>query len=146
MLSNEYRPNLCLRRKKKVVMKKVFVFYSVLLLGMLGCKDHNDQSANDYDCLGGNDIHQVIWPASVEVVDLTGLDGCGLAFKTGVDQFLIPERRVYITAPAPCDDPMYYAQLKAGDRVHIHYDITNISNACMAGRIVFVTYLKKVAL
>ena len=73
------------------------------------------------------------------VKDLRSLDGCDFVFELTDGTHLIPERRVYIQAPKQEDDPIYYFQMKDGEKVTISYRDTQLLGTCMAGKIVFVT-------
>jgi len=78
------------------------------------------------------------------VTDLTGLDGCGLMFVLEDGTRLNPERRQYFVAPKKEDDPLYYFELLAGQKVKIAYNETNAPNACMAGKTVFITCITNI--
>ncbi|MEK6781024.1 MAG: hypothetical protein AABY93_04930 [Bacteroidota bacterium] len=73
------------------------------------------------------------------IKDLTGLDGCSVVFELKDGTRLIPERRVYIQAPTPEDDPIYYFEPKAGDSVRVSYIESFAITSCMAGKVVFFT-------
>lgn len=73
------------------------------------------------------------------VKDLSDLDGCGLVLELKDGTRLIPERRTYIQAPTKEDDPIYYFQLRDGQKVKITYRTTQLLGTCMAGEIVFIT-------
>lgn len=73
------------------------------------------------------------------VVDMTGLDGCGLMFELEDGSRLEPELRTYIKAPSREEDPMYYFELEAGKKVTISWEESLALSACMGGRIVFIT-------
>ncbi len=79
------------------------------------------------------------------VKDLTGLDGCGMVLELNEGTRLIPERRVYIQAPKPEEDPLYYFELVAGDKVQISYEESLALSACMSGKIVFITCIKPIS-
>ncbi|MCU0398469.1 MAG: hypothetical protein MUC73_10235 [Cyclobacteriaceae bacterium] len=76
------------------------------------------------------------------VKDMTGLDGCGLMFELQDGTLLEPERRVYVQPPKPEEDPLYYFELKANDKVWIDYRSSSASSICMAGEIIFITCIK----
>lgn len=76
------------------------------------------------------------------VKDLTGLDGCGLVFELEDGTILEPERRTYVQPPKPEEDPLYYFELVAGQKVIIGYEASNAGSICMAGEMVFVTCIK----
>ena len=78
------------------------------------------------------------------VKDLTGLDGCGLVFELEDGTILEPERRTYVQPPKPEEDPLYYFELVAGQKVVIGYETSNTGSICMAGDVVFVTCIKSV--
>mgnify|MGYP001203940621 CR=1 FL=1 len=78
------------------------------------------------------------------VKDLTGLDGCGLVFELEDGTILEPERRVYVQPPNPEEDPLYYFELKANQRVIIGYESSNAASICMAGELVFIPCIKLV--
>lgn len=73
------------------------------------------------------------------VKDLRSLDGCEFVLELNDGTRLIPERRVYIQAPRQEDDPIYYFQMKDGEKVTISYRTTQLLGTCMAGEIVFIT-------
>ena len=73
------------------------------------------------------------------IKDLTGLDGCGVVFELKDGTRLIPERRIYIQAPTPEDDPLYYFDLQVGKSVRVSYIESFAITACMAGKVVFFT-------
>jgi hypothetical protein len=79
------------------------------------------------------------------VKDLNGLDGCSIGLELTNDQLLIPERRVYVQAPGPEDDPAYYFEFVPGDTVCIAYNEVELMTSCMAGRDVFLTCIKKIS-
>ena len=76
------------------------------------------------------------------VKDLSGLDGCGLLFELEDGTRLEPERRVYVQPPGQEEDPLYYFDLKANQKVQISYQYSNAASACMAGDMVFITCIK----
>jgi hypothetical protein len=77
------------------------------------------------------------------VKDLNGLDGCGLIFELLDGTRLEPERRVYVQPPTPEQDPLYYFELKAGEKVQISYIESNdMASVCMVGKVVFITCIK----
>jgi len=73
------------------------------------------------------------------VKDLRSLDGCDFVFELPNGTRLIPERRTYVQAPAKEDDAIYYFPLADGERVKFSYRDSQLSDACTAGEIVFVT-------
>jgi hypothetical protein len=76
------------------------------------------------------------------VKDLTGLDGCGLVFELKDGSWLEPEYRVYVQPPKPEEDPLYYYELKANEKVQISYQSTGSASICMVGDVVFITCIK----
>jgi hypothetical protein len=78
------------------------------------------------------------------VKDLSELDGCGLVFELEDGTILEPERRVYVMPPKPEEDPLYYFELIAGQKVIIGYESSNAGSICMAGEMVFVTCIQSV--
>jgi len=95
-------------------------------------------------CLGASceKKNSDVAPACAEVAtvkDLRTLDGCDFVLELKDGTRLIPERRVYIQAPKPEEDPIYYFQMKDGEKVTISYRDSQLPGACMAGKIVFVT-------
>lgn len=76
------------------------------------------------------------------VKDLTGLDGCGFVFELTDGTRLEPERRMYVQAPEPEADPLYYYELKANEKVLISYQKTGSASICMVGDVVFITCIK----
>lgn len=82
---------------------------------------------------------------TAKVVDMTGLDGCGLMFELPNGTRLEPEHRVYIQAPTVAEDPLYHFNLKAGQVVKIDWvESKDLASICMAGPIVFITCIKEV--
>lgn len=73
------------------------------------------------------------------VVDMTGLDGCGIMLQTADGKLLEPERRTYVTVPDPAEDPLYHFNLQVGQKVKISWEESLALSACMAGPIVFIT-------
>jgi len=57
---------------------------------------------------------------------------------------LEPERRVYVQPPNPEEDPLYYFELKANQKVIIGYTSSNAASICMAGELAFITCIKLV--
>jgi len=75
-----------------------------------------------------------------QVVDKTGLDGCGLMFQLADGTLLEPEFRTYIQAPTIAQDPLYHFSLKPGQTVKIDWiESKELASICMAGPIVFIT-------
>ncbi len=79
------------------------------------------------------------------VKDLNGLDGCSIGLELENDELLIPERRVYVQAPKPEEDPAYYFEFVPGDTVCIAYNEVELMTSCMAGKDVFLTCIKKIS-
>lgn len=79
-----------------------------------------------------------------KVVDMAGLDGCGLMFELADGTRLDPERRVYVQAPTLAQDPLYHFDLKSGQEVTINWEQSLALNSCMAGPIVFITCIEEV--
>jgi hypothetical protein len=79
------------------------------------------------------------------VKDLTGLDGCSIGLELENGEVLIPEKRVYVQAPKPEDDPAYYFEFVAGDTLCIAYKEVDLMNTCMAGNDVFLTCIQKIS-
>ena len=115
-------------------MKTLIVAVSVLLTGLFKC--NGSEKTAEYVPAG----------CSVEasVVDLTGLDGCGLMLELKDGTRLNPEKRVYIQAPKQEDDPLYYFTLVAGEKVKISYSETDVMDVCMTGKSVFITCITKI--
>jgi hypothetical protein len=80
-----------------------------------------------------------------EVKDLSELDGCDIGLELTDGTILIPERRVYVQAPKPEEDPAYYFEFIPGDEVCIAYNEVELMTACMSGKTVFLTCIKKVS-
>lgn len=86
----------------------------------------------------------IICGTEAKVVDLSGLDGCGLMFELADGTRLEPEHRVYIQAPTVAEDPLYHFNLKAGQTVKIDWvESKGLASICMAGPIVFITCVKE---
>lgn len=77
------------------------------------------------------------------VKDFSNLDGCGIGLELTDGTKLMPERRVYIQAPKPEEDPAYYFEFVPGDTVCIEYNEVELVNACMTGENIFLTCIKK---
>ncbi|MEQ8425245.1 MAG: hypothetical protein RIA63_11085 [Cyclobacteriaceae bacterium] len=77
------------------------------------------------------------------VVDLSGLDGCGLVFQLEDGTRLDPIHRVYVQAPTEDEDPLYHFDLKAGQQVRISWQEALALNSCMAGPLVYITCITK---
>jgi hypothetical protein len=81
----------------------------------------------------------------VVVKDLTELDGCSIGLELKNGEILIPEKRVYVQAPKPEDDPAYYFEFVAGDTICIAYKEVDIMTTCTAGKDVFLTCIEKIS-
>lgn len=104
--------------------------FSILLASLFQCGQDSDLVSCDKSNCG----------TSATVVDLTGLDGCGLMFELADGTRLEPEMRTYIQAPTVEEDPLYHFELKAGQSVKIDWvESTGMASICMAGPIVFIT-------
>jgi len=79
------------------------------------------------------------------VKDFSNLDGCGIVLELEDGTILIPEKRVYVQAPKPEDDPAYYFEFVAGDTVCIASKKVDLMTSCMAGQNVFLTCIKKIS-
>ena len=79
------------------------------------------------------------------VRDFTGLDGCGIGLELADGSVLMPERRVYVQAPKPEEDPAYYFDFVPGEKVCIEYNELEQMTYCMKGKNVFLTCIKKVS-
>jgi hypothetical protein len=102
----------------------------LLLLSLFQCgKESNEMDCENTSCA-----------TEATVVDMTGLDGCGLMFELADGTRLEPERRTYIKAPTVEEDPLYHFDLKVGQAVKINWEeSTDLASICMAGPIVFIT-------
>jgi len=101
----------------------------VFLLSLFQCHSSSElDTCSDSGCA-----------TEAKVVDMTGLDGCGIMFELADGTRLEPERRTYITAPTIEEDPLYHFELKVGQQVKISWEESLALSACLAGPIVFVT-------
>ncbi len=105
------------------------------MLGVSLLKCGGDESATNSEPVGCN--------VRAKVVDLSGLDGCGIVLELENGTRLMPEKRTYIQAPKIEDDPLYYFDLVPGASVQIAYRETNRANVCMVGPTVFITCITK---
>ncbi len=105
---------------------KGIVFLLPILLAGIACDKKEE-------CISASCLQEAT------VKDLRSLDGCDFVFELSDGTRLIPERKTYIQAPKKADDPIYYFQLKDGEKVKISYRNTQLLGACMAGDIVFIT-------
>ncbi len=107
--------------------------FMILLTSLFQCgKEKEPILCNDSAC-----------QTEATVVDMTGLDGCGLMFELADGTRLEPEHRTYVQAPSIEDDPLFHFNLKAGQRVKISWEESLALSACMAGRIVFITCISE---
>jgi len=79
---------------------------------------------------------------SATVKDLAGLDGCGFVLELKDGTRLVPQKLTYIQAPDSAQDPGYYFHFKDGEKVSFDYRETEGLDACMAGKLVFLTCIK----
>lgn len=112
---------------------KLLVFGGLLLAGLWTCQGGEEEIVNNPAC---SEI--------VTVRDLSSLDACGTVLEKEDGTYLLPERRIYVQAPKPEEDPLYFVELKVGQRLRISYQETEAITACMAGKSVFVTCLTEV--
>ncbi len=103
------------------------IVFSLLLVSLFQCGKDEVGCANSH-C-----------GTEATVVDLTGLDGCGLVFELADGSRLEPEMRTYIKAPTIDEDPLYHFELKVGQKVKISWEESLALSACMNGKIVFIT-------
>lgn len=107
---------------------------SFLLLGLFQCDRDSDLESCDKSSCG----------TTATVVDLTGLDGCGLMFELADGTRVEPEMRTYIQAPTAEEDPLYHFALQAGQTVKIDWvESTGMASICMAGPVVFITCISE---
>jgi hypothetical protein len=107
-------------------------YLTPLLLGLLACAPLTEVT----DCFPQE------CGRLATVVNLQGLDGCGLALELPDGKRLLPERRTYVRPPSPSEDPLYYFELKAGEQVQLAYRPAATASTCMAGELVFITCIK----
>lgn len=115
-------------------MKTIFLAVTVLLASLFKC--NGSEKTAEYVPVGCGE--------NAEVVDFTGLDGCGLMIVLKDGTRLNPEKRVYVQAPKKEDDPLYYFTLVAGDKVKVSYKEASGADICMAGKRVFITCITKI--
>ena len=115
-------------------MKTIVLSVAVLLASLFKC--NNSEKTAEYVPVGCSE--------TAEVVDFTGLDGCGLMLVLKDGSRLNPEKRVYVQAPRREDDPLYYITLVAGEKVKISYKETDVMDVCMGGKNVFITCISKI--
>jgi hypothetical protein len=108
-------------------MKLLFAY--LLAVGLLTCRD--EKTSSPPDC-----SHEAT------VVDYTGTDGCGLMFELKDGTKLVPARNVYVMAPSREADPIYYYDMKVGEKVFIGYRDDGAADACMMGQVVFITCIE----
>src|SRR5689334_11906504 len=111
-------------------MKLLLIGY-LLAVGLLTCSDEQRTYSPPADC-----------NKEATVVDYTGTDGCGLMLELTDGTRLTPLRLVYVQAPTPEEDPMYYYELKVGEKVFISYETTKALDTCMGGTIVFIKCIR----
>ena len=102
------------------------LLYALLLLTLFQCGNEEE-----IDELGG--CGSSACATEAEVVDMTGMDGCGLLFKLADGSLLEP-----MAAINP-EDVLFGFTLQAGQRVKISWEDTLALSACMAGPIVTIT-------
>jgi hypothetical protein len=78
------------------------------------------------------------------VVNLEGQDACGMVFQLSDGTYLIPEKRTYTTAPSTEEDPIYYFDLEAGQKVKLGFKKSAVLTSCMSGKVVFITCIREV--
>jgi hypothetical protein len=115
-------------------MKTIVLSVALLLASLFKCS--RSEKVAEYVPIGCS--------VTAEVVDFTGLDGCGLMLVLEDGTRLNPEKRVYVQAPKREEDPLYYFTLVAGEKVKIAYTETNSPNVCMSGKTVFITCITKI--
>jgi hypothetical protein len=118
-------------------MKWIYGLLVIVSFSQFQCDQADvNKSANELDKANSTCTKTAI------VKDLTGLDGCGFALELANGSKLIPQRLVYIQAPDPAQDPIYYFQFKAGQKVCFDYREAEGVDTCMAGKLVFITCIK----
>jgi hypothetical protein len=113
-----------------------FVFYGFLVIlgfSQFTCEQH------DCGCvpLRGHCAGTSCVP--VVIKDFSNQDGCGIGLEQFDGTVLIPERRVYVQAPDPDEDPAYYFPFVPGDTICVAYRPVELATACMNGENVFLT-------
>jgi hypothetical protein len=108
-------------------MKLLIAF--LMAMGLLTCGD--EKKSRPDEC-----------SLEATVVDYTGTDGCGLMFELKDGTRLVPQRLVYITAPSREADPIYYYDMKVGEKAFIGYRDAGTADACMMGQLVFITCIE----
>jgi hypothetical protein len=122
---------LCLIEKLSFMKLASFGLVLILLLTAFTCG-----TTEVIDCFPQCCTQRVV------VKDLTGLDGCSIGLELKNGEILIPEKRVYVQAPKPEDDPAYHFEFVAGDTICIAYKEVDLMTSCMAGKDVFLTCIK----
>lgn len=110
---------------------------SLLFVSLFQCSRQSDEYRSD-DCLKSKACTTI-----ATVIDMTGLDGCGLMFELEDGTRLDPIRREYIQAPSIEEDPLYHFELKAGQHVKISWVESLGMNICMAGPLVYITCISE---
>lgn len=114
-------------------MKWIYGLLVILGFSRFGCSPTELEEVKPIQC-GFSEI--------AVVKDLSELDGCGFALELPDGSKLIPQRLVYIQAPDSAQDPAYYFQFKADQKVCFSYRETDGVDACMAGKLVFLTHIQ----
>ena len=117
--------------KTAINMKWIYSFLVILSFARFGCVDQHDG-----DCLDSSCTQVAI------VKDLTGLDGCGFALELENGSRLIPQKLTYIQAPDKNQDPGYHFNFIDGQKVCFGFRETEGVDACMAGKLVFLTCIR----
>lgn len=101
------------------------LLYTLLLFALFQCgKDEVDELAG---------CGKSTCRTEAQVVDMTGLDGCGLMFKLADGTLLEP-----MAATKP-EEALFGFTLQAAQQVKISWEETQASSTCLAGRIVTIT-------
>jgi hypothetical protein len=112
-------------------MKWIYGFLAVLCFSNFECGEAKDEP-NIIKC-GGPCFNLAT------VKDLSGLDGCGFVLELADGTRLIPQRLVYVQPPDPSQDPGFYFNFVDGQKVFFDFRETEGVDACMAGKLVFLT-------
>ena len=112
-------------------MKWIYGFFIVLLLARFECSDHPEV----VKC-------EILCSQQATVKDLTGLDGCGFVLELADGSRLIPQRLVYIQPPDADEDPGYSFNFVDGQKVCFGYNEVSGADACMAGKLIFLSCIK----
>lgn len=121
-------------------MNMKFAFYGVLTIL---CFARFECEQRDCGCMPPPACSGCGLQATVK--DFSNLDGCGFGLELEDGTVLMPERRVYVQAPHPDQDPAYYFEFVAGEKVCIAYNEVELMTACMKGKNVFLTCIKRVS-